>query len=148
MNKNKIVALASDHGGCELKNQMAQYAESLGYQVVDLGPADSSKSISYAEQGHKLANYINEHKNVIGLGFCGTGLGISYALNRHKHIRAARVVSVEDARLAKLHNNANVLVMGGRYVPFADAKAMFNEYLKTEYEGGRHQVRIDQIDEI
>lgn len=148
MAKKNIIALASDHGGCELKNEMRDYVKSLGYEVVDLGPADGSKSISYAEQGHKLAKYIDEHKNTIGLGFCGTGLGISYALNRHKHIRAARVVTVEDARLAKLHNNANVLVMGGRYVPFAEAQAMFNVYIKTEYEGGRHQARIDQIDEF
>lgn len=144
----KVVALASDHGGCELKNEIRDFIKQKGYEVVDLGPEDSSKSISYATQGHKLANYINNNKVEFGIGLCGTGLGISYALNRHKNIRAARVVTVEDARLAKLHNNANVLVMGGRYVPFADAKAMIEEYISTEYEGGRHQTRIDQIDEF
>ncbi|WP_027120722.1 RpiB/LacA/LacB family sugar-phosphate isomerase [Mycoplasmopsis lipofaciens] len=144
--KNIKIALSSDHGGCDLKNEMIEYIKSQGYEVIDLGPKNSLNPVSYAQQGHKLANYINEHDNVIGLGFCGTGLGISYALNRHKHIRAARVTTVEDARLAKLHNNANVLVMGGRYVPLAEAKAMFNEYMSNEYEGGRHQQRIDDID--
>ncbi|MGV2392510.1 UNVERIFIED_CONTAM: RpiB/LacA/LacB family sugar-phosphate isomerase [Campylobacter lari] len=146
---NKKVVLASDHGGCELKNELKDYVQSLGYEIVDLGPETSETSISYATQGHKLANYVNEHNDVaFGIGLCGTGLGISYALNRHHGIRAARITSVEDARLAKLHNNANVIVLGGRYVPLAEAKAMVNEYVRTDYEGGRHQTRIDQIEEF
>ncbi|MEA4115224.1 RpiB/LacA/LacB family sugar-phosphate isomerase [Mycoplasma sp. 744] len=146
MNK-KVVALASDHAGAELKNQLANYLNEKGYETVDLGPADASQSISYAAQGHQLANYLNEHKEVVfGLGFCGTGLGISYALNRHEHIRAARITSVEDAKLSKLHNDANVLVMGGRITEFEEAKKMLDAYLDTQYEGGRHQSRIDEID--
>ncbi|MCE6061412.1 RpiB/LacA/LacB family sugar-phosphate isomerase [Mycoplasmopsis agalactiae] len=148
MKKGKVV-LASDHGGCDLKNEIKNYVSNLGYETVDLGPEDSSKSISYAEQGHKLANYLLDNKDVsFGIGLCGTGLGISYALNRHSGIRAARVTSVEDANLAKLHNNANVLVIGGRQVNIEQAKAMIDEYINTEYEGGRHQARIDQIDKF
>ncbi|MBU4689505.1 RpiB/LacA/LacB family sugar-phosphate isomerase [Mycoplasma zalophidermidis] len=142
----KIVAMASDHGGCKLKNELISYINELGYEVVDLGPADSSTSVSYSLQGHKLANYMKEHKVSFGLGFCGTGLGISYALNRHHGIRAARITSVEDAHLAKQHNNANVLVLGGRQVPLDEAKAMIKEYINTEFEGGRHQNRIDDIE--
>ncbi|TNK87435.1 ribose-5-phosphate isomerase, partial [Mycoplasmopsis pullorum] len=82
-----------------------------------------------------------------GIGICGTGLGISYALNRHKHIRAARITSVEDAHLAKQHNNANVLVFGGRQVTFEQAKDMVDEYLKTQFEGGRHIARIEELDQ-
>ncbi|MBZ4212869.1 RpiB/LacA/LacB family sugar-phosphate isomerase [Mycoplasma sp. U97] len=146
--KGKVV-FASDHGGCLLKNEVLNYIKSLGYETVDLGPVDDSKSISYAEQGHKLANYMTNNKDVaFGVGFCGTGLGISYALNRHKGIRAARITSTEDANLAKLHNNANVIVLGGRQVNIEEAKEMINEYINTEYEGGRHQNRIDQIDEF
>ncbi|UOE63957.1 RpiB/LacA/LacB family sugar-phosphate isomerase [Mycoplasmopsis bovis] len=146
MKKGKVV-LASDHGGCDLKNEIKNYVNDLGYETVDLGPEDSSKSISYAEQGHKLANYLLDNKDVsFGIGLCGTGLGISYALNRHNGIRAARITSVEDANLAKLHNNANVIVMGGRQVNIDQARAMIDEYINTEYEGGRHQARIDQID--
>ncbi|WP_338822578.1 RpiB/LacA/LacB family sugar-phosphate isomerase [Mycoplasmopsis felifaucium] len=145
---SKTVVLASDHGGCELKNEIKEYINNLGFEVVDLGPEDATKSISYAEQGHKLANFVNNNEVAFGVGLCGTGLGISYALNRHKGIRAARITTVEDARLAKLHNNANVLVLGGRYVPLSEAKAMIDEYIHTEYEGGRHQTRIDQIEEF
>ncbi|SYV96842.1 Ribose-5-phosphate isomerase B (Phosphoriboisomerase B) [Mycoplasmopsis edwardii] len=146
MNK-KVIAFSSDHAAFGLKEELKKYVESLGYEVVDLGPETDKVSVSYAEQGHALANYVNEKKPEFGIAMCGTGLGISYALNRHKHIRAARVVSVEDAHLAKLHNDANVLVFGGRQIDFEEAKRMVDEYIKTEFEGGRHQARIDQIDE-
>ncbi|RIV16626.1 RpiB/LacA/LacB family sugar-phosphate isomerase [Mycoplasmopsis gallopavonis] len=143
----KVIALASDHAGFKLKEELRDYVRSLGYDTVDLGPDTDAKSVSYAEKGKELANYIDSRKPDFGIGVCGTGLGISYALNRHKGIRAARVVSVEDAHLAKQHNNANVLVFGGRQVSFEQAKAMVDEYIKTEYEGGRHQARIDELDE-
>lgn len=149
MSNNKIIALASDHAGAELKNQLKQYMEEKGFKTMDLGPENSLNPVSYAEQGHKLANYLEENKDVdFGLGFCGTGLGISYALNRHKNIRAARVTTVQDAELAKLHNNANVLVMGGRLLSFDEAKAIVDKYLETNFEGGRHQARIEQIDKF
>ncbi|MCS4536976.1 MULTISPECIES: RpiB/LacA/LacB family sugar-phosphate isomerase [unclassified Mycoplasma] len=145
MNK-KIVPIASDHAAVELKNKLVEYVRSLGYEVVDLGPADDSQRVSYSLQGHLLANYVKKNDNEFGIGLCGTGLGISYALNRHHEIRAARVTSVEDARLAKQHNNANVLVFGGRQVSFEEAKKMVDEYIKTQYEGGRHQQRIEDIE--
>nr|WP_322958829.1 RpiB/LacA/LacB family sugar-phosphate isomerase [Mycoplasmopsis canis]WQQ12189.1 RpiB/LacA/LacB family sugar-phosphate isomerase [Mycoplasmopsis canis] len=144
--KKKVIAFSSDHAAFNLKEQLIDYVKSLGYDVVDLGPKTDAISVSYAEQGHKLANYINDEKPDFGIAMCGTGLGISYALNRHKHIRAARVVSVEDAHLAKQHNDANVLVFGGRQVELEEAKKMVDEYIKTEFEGGRHQARIDQLD--
>lgn len=142
----KVVAFASDHAGFELKEGLKNYIESLGYEAVDLGPSTDKFPVSYAIQGHELANYVNLHEPVFSIGVCGTGLGISYALNRHEHIRAARVTSVEDAHLAKQHNNANVLVFGGRQISLDDAKKMVDEYIKTQYEGGRHQQRIDDID--
>ncbi|QNM93674.1 RpiB/LacA/LacB family sugar-phosphate isomerase [Mycoplasma sp. Pen4] len=145
--KHKIVALASDHAGFQLKDELAEYVKSLGYDVVDLGPTTDAHSVSYAEMGHELAHYVEKEHPAFGIGVCGTGLGISYALNRHHGIRAARVASVEDAHLAKQHNDANVLVFGGRQVTLDEAKAMVDEYIKTEFEGGRHQTRINQIDE-
>ncbi|WP_406613647.1 RpiB/LacA/LacB family sugar-phosphate isomerase [Mycoplasma corogypsi] len=143
----KVVALASDHAGFALKEKLCDYVRSLGYDTVDLGPTTDEKSISYAEQGKTLAEYVDSRKPDFGIGVCGTGLGISYALNRHKGIRAARVTSVEDAHFAKLHNNANVLVFGGRQVSFEEAKKMVDEYLKTDFEGGRHQARINELDQ-
>ncbi|VEU75699.1 ribose-5-phosphate isomerase [Mycoplasmopsis maculosa] len=144
----KKVVFASDHAAVELKNELRDYVKSMGYEVVDLGPEDNKVSTSYATQGHKLADYVKHNDVEFGVGMCGTGLGISYALNRHSGIRAARVTSVEDSRLAKLHNNANVIVFSGRYTPVSEAKAMLNEYIKTEFEGGRHESRIEQIEEF
>ncbi|WP_027121198.1 RpiB/LacA/LacB family sugar-phosphate isomerase [Mycoplasma leonicaptivi] len=143
----KVVAFSSDHAGFQLKDEIKKYIETLGYDVVDLGPDNDKNSVSYAEQGKKLAEYVDKNKPEFGVAVCGTGLGISYALNRHKRIRAARVVSVEDAHLAKQHNNANVLVFGGRQLSLDEAKKIVDEYIKTEFEGGRHQLRIDQLDE-
>ncbi|MBN4083211.1 RpiB/LacA/LacB family sugar-phosphate isomerase [Mycoplasma sp. CSL10137] len=142
----KVVALASDHAGFELKEELKKYVRSLGYDTVDLGPDNGVNKVSYATQGNELAEYINSRKPDFGIGVCGTGLGISYALNRHKHIRAARITSVEDAHLAKQHNNANVLVFGGRQLKTEDAIKMIDEYLKTDFEGGRHIERIEELD--
>ncbi|TNK82271.1 ribose-5-phosphate isomerase [Mycoplasmopsis pullorum] len=144
---NKKVAFASDHAGFKLKQELENYLKNLGYEIVDLGPNTDSNSVSYTLQGNKLADYINQNNPEFGIGICGTGLGISYALNRHKHIRAARITSVEDAHLAKQHNNANVLVFGGRQVTFEQAKDMVDEYLKTQFEGGRHIARIEELDQ-
>ncbi|WP_322900344.1 RpiB/LacA/LacB family sugar-phosphate isomerase [Mycoplasmopsis felis] len=145
MNK-KIVAFASDHAGFKLKEELKEYIKSKGYEPFDLGPNTDTVSVSYATQGNELANYVNDNKPDFGIAVCGTGLGISYALNRHKHIRAARVVSVEDAHLAKQHNDANVLVFGGRQINIDDAKKIVDEYINTEFEGGRHQSRIEELD--
>ncbi|UUM19986.1 MULTISPECIES: RpiB/LacA/LacB family sugar-phosphate isomerase [unclassified Mycoplasma] len=142
----KVVAFASDHAGFKLKQELIEYLKSLGYEIVDLGPKTDQNPVSYATQGKELAEYIDNKKPDFGIGICGTGLGISYALNRHKHIRAARVTSVEDAKLAKLHNNANVLVFGGRQISTKKAQKIIDEFIATEYEGGRHQQRIDELD--
>ncbi|TNK92747.1 ribose-5-phosphate isomerase, partial [Mycoplasmopsis pullorum] len=84
---NKKVAFASDHAGFKLKQELENYLKNLGYEIVDLGPNTDSNSVSYTLQGNKLADYINQNNPEFGIGICGTGLGISYALNRHKHIR-------------------------------------------------------------
>ncbi|MBN3534926.1 ribose 5-phosphate isomerase B [Mycoplasma procyoni] len=147
MKKMKI-AFASDHAGFELKDKILEYVKSKGYEVEDLGPFNGTESVSYAEYGKKLGKFLQDKKADAGFAFCGTGLGISYALNRFKGVRAARITNVNDAYLAKLHNNANAIAMSGRFTTFEEAKKMVDEYFETEYEGGRHQTRIDQLDEI
>lgn len=142
----KKVYLSSDHGGYELKDKMVKYLNEKGYEIVDLGPFTDKESVSYAKYGLELANKVVADKDSIGIGVCGTGLGISYAMNRIKGGRAARVTSVEDAHLAKLHNNANMLALGGRQISFEEAKAIFDEFEKTEFEGGRHLSRINELD--
>lgn len=142
----KVIAISSDHAGYKLKEEVKEYLHKLNFEVVDLGSNTDSVPSSYAEYGKILANYIKLHKLDFSIGICGTGLGIGYALNRFKGIRAARVTTPQDAQLAKLHNNANVLTFGGRQLTKEQAFAMIDEYLKTEFEGGRHQQRIDELD--
>ncbi|MCU4117422.1 RpiB/LacA/LacB family sugar-phosphate isomerase [Mycoplasma zalophi] len=144
---NQIIAFASDHAGFELKDKLSKKLISEGYQIVDLGPESGSTSVSYAEYGFKLAHYLKKHPEAKGIGICGTGLGISYALNRFSFIRAARVSSLEDAKLAKLHNDANVLAFGGRQVSLENAFEMFKTWDSTDFEGGRHIQRIETLTE-
>ncbi|MGZ9413988.1 RpiB/LacA/LacB family sugar-phosphate isomerase [Mycoplasma sp. 5370] len=142
------VAFASDHAGYDLKVKVLEYVKSKGYEVEDLGPFNGVESVSYATYGKKLGKHLQNKKADIGMGFCGTGLGISYALNRFKGVRAARITNVNDAYLAKLHNNANAIALSGRFTTFEEAKKMVDEYFETKYEGGRHQARIDELDKL
>ncbi|MDW2933176.1 ribose 5-phosphate isomerase B [Mesomycoplasma ovipneumoniae] len=141
----KKIAISSDHAGFERKKEIIQYLESLGHQVTDLGPYNDESS-SYAIYAKKLANFLLENENQIGIGICGTGLGMSYALNRFKGIRAARVTNENDAFLAKLHNNANALALSGRFNSLEESKKIIDKFLEAEYEAGRHQSRIDELD--
>ena len=97
--------------------------------------------------GKKLAKNVLNDKGSYGIGVCGTGLGISYSVNRFKGIRGARVTSVEDAKLAREHNDANVLLFGGRQLNIDQVEKMIDQFFKSKYEGGRHQKRIDELDE-
>lgn len=143
--KEKIY-LSSDHGGYDLKDLIKGFLEKDGYEVIDLGTSNNKDSVSYADYGQKLAEAVLKDKGSYGIGVCGTGLGISYAVNRYKGIRGARITSVEDAKLAKEHNDANILLFGGRQVAINQAEAMIKEFFKSKYEGGRHQSRIDALD--
>lgn len=135
MKKIKI-AFASDHAGFELKEKVISYMKELGMEIEDLGPYNGDESVSYAKYGKILGQHLHDEKADLGIGICGTGLGISYALNRFTKVRAARITSVNDAHLAKMHNNANAIALSGRFATFEEAKAMIDEFLKTEYEGG------------
>ncbi len=137
--------LASDHGGYVLKQELIKYLESQNFQIEDLGC--NGEISSYAEYGKKIANKIIEEKdNVLGIGICGTGIGISIAVNRVKGIRGARIVSIEDAKFAKIHNNANILLFGGRQQNINDVIKMINTFLENNFEGGRHIARIQALD--
>lgn len=144
---NKKIYLSSDHAGFDLKDQIKKYLLENNFDVVDLGTNNNKDSVSYAKYGKILANNVLNDKGSYGIGVCGTGLGISYSVNRFKGIRGARITSVEDAHLARLHNNANVLLFGGRQEKIEDVIKMINEFFSSKYEGGRHQSRIDELDE-
>ncbi|WP_406602802.1 ribose 5-phosphate isomerase B [Metamycoplasma sualvi] len=144
--KEKIY-LSSDHAGYDLKDKIKKYLEDQKYEVIDLGTNNNYDSVSYSEYGKKLAKNVLNDKGSYGIGVCGTGLGISYSVNRFKGIRGARVTSVEDAKLAREHNDANVLLFGGRQLNIDQVEKMIDQFFKSKYEGGRHQKRIDELDE-
>ena len=137
------IAIASDHGGFELKESLKKHYQNLNF--IDLG-TNSTESVDYPDIAKSLTKEIISGKADIGILICGTGVGISIAANRHKGIRAALVYSQEVARLVKQHNNANVLVFGGRTMPVDDVIKYIDTFLQTEYEGGRHQKRLDKLD--
>lgn len=141
----KNIALAADHGGYELKEFVAGYLLSKGYSVKDLG-CNSKDSVDYPDYGHALANEILSGSSGIGFAFCGSANGISMSLNRHKGIRAAICWRADIASLAVQHNNANVCSMPGRFISNVDAATIVDAFLDAQFEGGRHQKRIEKID--
>ena len=142
--KNNIIALASDHAGYVLKNMLRDELIGRGYEVLDLGTAGSS-SVDYPDFGHALGEAIDTGRAARGIVVCGSGIGISIAANRHKSVRAALCTSGLMARLARQHNDANVLALGERLVGNAVALDCLNEFLNTEFEGGRHAARVAKI---
>ncbi|MBR1399695.1 MAG: ribose 5-phosphate isomerase B [Alphaproteobacteria bacterium] len=138
------IAIASDHGGFDLKERLRRHYADLG--LIDLGTYDS-QSVDYPDYAKKMANEILSGSADLGILICGTGVGISIAANRYHGIRAALIYSAEVAELAKRHNNANVLVFGGRTMPFEDVINYIDTFLRAEYEGGRHQIRLNKIEQ-
>jgi ribose 5-phosphate isomerase B len=138
------IGLASDHAGYELKEFIRKLLDEQNISVVDYGTY-TAESTSYAIYGHKLAKAIEQQEVDLGIAVCASGNGISMALNKHAKIRAALCWNEETARLARLHNDANVLVLPGRFLPSDLAKKMTGIFLNTSFEGGRHQCRVDAI---
>jgi ribose 5-phosphate isomerase B len=140
----KKIAIASDHGGFQLKQQLVAVLEAMKLEVLDLGCHDDG-SVDYPEFGHGVAEAIENGQVERGVIICGSGIGISIAANRHHAVRAALCTSGLMARLSRQHNNANVLALGARIIGYETAVDCLTEFLNTEYEGGRHQARIEKI---
>ncbi len=141
------IAIACDHGGIELKEELKAFLEEKGIDVIDLGTNDS-KSVDYPDFGILVAKKVSLGEIKRGILVCGTGIGMSIVANKFAHVRAALVNDLYTARMAKEHNDANVLVIGGRVVGKGLAREMVSVWLSTEFEGGRHQRRLDKIGEI
>lgn len=141
---NKIIALASDHGGYDLKVILKAYLLDQGFEVLDLGSA-GSESVDYPDYAAALASAIKENRAPRGILLCGSGIGISMAANRYRHVRAALVHDRLTAELSRQHNDANVLVMGGRVIGPDVAIDCLKAFLNTDFDGGRHQRRIDKM---
>lgn len=143
---SKTIALASDHGGVELKAVLKAEAEHLGFSTLDLG-TDGPDSVDYPDFAQAMAAALKDGRASRGVLLCGTGIGISIAANRFGHVRAALVHDAYGARMARQHNDANVLVLGGRTMGSEIAKECLSIFLATPFEGGRHQRRIAKLSE-
>jgi ribose 5-phosphate isomerase B len=135
------IAIASDHAGYDLKIQLKPELERLGFEVLDLG-TDGPASVDYPDFALKMAEALQAGTVARGVLVCGSGIGISMAANRHKHVRAALCHDHLTAKLSRQHNNANVLCLGGRTTGPDVAKDCLRVFLETEFEGGRHQNRV------
>lgn len=138
------IAVASDHGGFELKNFVINMLEELGYAVEDMGPANS-QSVDYPDYGFRLAKAISTKSALRGIVICGTGIGMSITVNRFPGIRGALCSNVYMAKLSREHNDSNILIMGGRVVSHGLAAEIVKAWLNTKFEGGRHKKRLDKI---
>jgi ribose 5-phosphate isomerase B len=140
----ETIAIAADHAGFDLKSALIEELGKSGFKVLDLG-TDSIDSVDYPDFADKLAHAMKAGQAARGVLVCGTGIGISIAANRHKGIRAALCRDSTDARLAREHNDANVLVLGGRITGVETARDTLKSFLSTVFGGGRHQRRVEKM---
>lgn len=140
----KTIGLASDHAGFELKQIVKEHLTKRGYSYKDYGTY-TTESCDYPDYAHALARALEGGEVERGIAICGSGEGIAITLNKHQTVRAALVWAEEIARLARQHNDANVLCMPGRFIKPEEAKRCVDTFLDTPFEGGRHQRRIDKI---
>ena len=140
----KKIGIASDHAGYEMKEFLVGYLNAMGYEVLDFG-AHSPESVDYPDYAHPLAEAIEAGELEQGIALCGSGEGMAITLNKHQRIRAGLVWRKEIAELVKKHNNANVIVLPARFITNDEAVEFIETYLTTEFEGGRHQRRIEKI---
>jgi ribose 5-phosphate isomerase B len=138
------IAIASDHAALALKSALVEHLRAGGHEVEDLGPHDET-SVDYPDYGYKLATAIEAGEAERGVALCGSGIGISIAVNRNPAARAARVSEPLSAKLAREHNDANVIAMGARLIGIEMAKACVDAFLSTDFGGDRHQRRVDKL---
>ncbi|MBQ8838730.1 MAG: RpiB/LacA/LacB family sugar-phosphate isomerase [Bacteroidales bacterium] len=138
------IGICNDHAGVDYKNGLVEYLRAKGYEMVNFG-TDTTDSMDYTDVAHPLALAVESGEVDLGIAFCGTGNGIGMTLNHHQGIRAGLCWNEEIGKLIKQHNNANVLVMPARFISFEEVKKITDAWLDSEFEGGRHQKRIDKI---
>lgn len=138
------IAIASDHAAIDLKAELREYLISLGHEVADLGP-ETADRVDYPDYGYKLADVIADGSVEYGVALCGSGIGISIAVNRNPAVRCALVSEPLSASLAREHNNANAIALGARLTGIDMAKACIDAFLTTDFAGGRHGPRVDKL---
>lgn len=144
MTVNRVIALGSDHGGFELKEAVKALLVERGIPVLDMG-TDNGNSVDYPDFGEKVARKVSTGEAEKGVLVCGTGIGMSIVANKFPGVRAALAADPYMAKMAKQHNNANILVLGGRVSDENEAREMVATWLDSAFEGGRHQGRLDKI---
>jgi ribose 5-phosphate isomerase B len=138
------IALAADHAGYLLKDELVRWLQELGHEVSDLG-TNGPESVDYPEYGARVANAVSTGQAERGIAVCGSGIGMSIAVNRNPKCRCARVDDPLSAQLSREHNDSNVLAFGGRLIGTDMAKACVQAFLDTGFAGGRHQRRVDEL---
>jgi ribose 5-phosphate isomerase B len=138
------IAIASDHAAVDLKAELREYLIDLGHDVADLGPATTDR-VDYPDYGYKLAEVVADGTAERGVALCGSGIGVSIAVNRHPALRCALVSEPLSAALSREHNDANAIAMGARLIGVDMAKACLDAFLSTEFGGGRHAGRVDKL---
>jgi ribose 5-phosphate isomerase B len=140
----KTIFIASDHAGFNLKKAIVKkYSKKL--KIMDMGTNNSKKSVNYPDYAHKLCLKVSKKKSNIGVLVCGSGMGMAMSANKHKKIRAALCYSVKNAKLSRLHNDANIITLGSRLTNRNKAFNCLNAFLNTKFEGGRHKKRVKNI---
>ena len=142
-----IIAMGNDHAAVEMKNHIKAYVESKGYQVIDFGTS-TSESCDYPVYGEKVGRAVADGEADYGIAICGTGIGIGIAAGKVKGVRVCTCSEPFSARMSRRHNNTNVLTFGARVVGTEMAQMIVDEWLDNQYEGGRHQRRVDMVMEI
>jgi ribose 5-phosphate isomerase B len=140
----ETIAIASDHAAFELKTQLVEWLRAEGQDVLDLGPSSDAR-VDYPDFGYKIAEAIADGRATKGVALCGSGIGISIAVNRHPAARCALVSEVLSARLSREHNDANVIALGARLIGIEQARACITAFLETAFAGDRHIGRIDKL---
>lgn len=144
MYTQKIIPIGCDHAGFDLKQKIIQHLQALNYEILDKG-CYSTESIDYPDFGHPVAEYVENHEGSRGIVLCGSGNGINMSVNKHAGIRSALCWTEEICELARQHNDANILALPARFIDEDLALRLVDIFLATEFEGGRHQRRIDKI---
>jgi len=142
----EVIPIGADHAGFQMKERLVDELRTLGYEPLDVG-AHGPASTDYPDYAHDVARRVERHEARRGVLLCGTGLGMSYAANRHPGVRAAVAWSPEVARLAREHNDANVLILPSRFVSEEEGVEILRAWLETEFAGGRHTRRVEKIDQ-
>jgi ribose 5-phosphate isomerase B len=145
--KKQPLALASDHAGFELKSFLVKVLTSEGFTLNDLG-TNSTESVDYPDYAHRLGKSVNDGVFSKGIAICGSGNGVNMVVNKYPAVRAALCWNSEQAELTRRHNDANILCLPGRFIDFDDALKAVKLFLSTDFEGGRHQKRVDKISHL